>query len=86
MPVPNIPNWSSLDRAARADAAVQWCFDNGVHIGSIYHGHLAAAMSAWEQSMMEERLEMGEAYPYEPSPMDYVHLIRAIAAFLRSRV
>lgn len=86
MPIANIPNWISLTGLQRACAALDWCVDNGIHTASIMDYQLDAAMTAWSESLVEERREMGEEYPYEPSSMDYVHQIRAIAAFLRSRI
>lgn len=85
MPVPNIPGWNLRDRESRALAVLEWCDSNGIHTGSIMDYQLDAAMDAWASSMHEERAEMGEDYEIDPSPMDYVHQIRAIAAFLRSR-
>lgn len=86
MPVPNIPGWALRDRESRALAVLDWCLGNGVWVGSIMGYQLTAAMEAWETSMVEERREMGEDYKVDASPMDYVHMIRAIAAFLRSRI
>lgn len=86
MSVPNIPGWSLRDRESRAIAVLDWCIDNGVWVGSIMGYQLDEAMAAWEASMIEERRAMGEGYDFLPSPMDYVHMIRAIAAFLRSRI
>lgn len=85
MSVPNIPHWASLDPEQRARGVLEWCDEQGIHTASIFDYQLAAAMTAWEQSILEERRDMGEEYPYEASVMDYVHQIRAIAAFLRSR-
>jgi hypothetical protein len=86
MPVPNISNWNSLSGVQRAEAVLSWCLEQGIYPGSIMDYQLDAAMTAWAESMREERVEMGEDYNVEPSPMDYVHQIRAIAAFLRSRI
>jgi hypothetical protein len=84
--IPAIPNWQSLDAVQRSSAVLDWCVDSGIHTASILDYQLAAGMEAWEQSMFEERREMGEEYEYVASPADYVHQIRAIAAFLRSRI
>lgn len=86
MPVPNIPNWNSLSGVERASAVLDWCLANGIWVGSIMDHQLYVAVAAWEVSMRSERAEMGEEYDVQASPMDYVHLIQAIAAFLRSRI
>lgn len=85
MPVPNIEGWADRDRESRALAVLEWCDANGIHTASILDYQLDAAMKAWEESILDERREMGEEYPYISSPMDYVNQVRAIAAFLRSR-
>jgi hypothetical protein len=86
VPVPSIPNWSSLSGVQRADAVLNWCLENGIWVGSIMDHQLYVAVAAWEVSMRKERAEMGEEYDVQASPMDYVHLVQAIAAFLRSRI
>lgn len=86
MAIANIPNWSSLTGLQRACAVLDWCVDNGIHTASIMDYQLEAAMNAWAQSILDERRDMGEEYPYHPSSMDYVHQVRAIAAFLQSRI
>ena len=80
MPVPHIPGWAFCDRESRAIAVLDWCVDNGDEIASIMGYQLAAAMTAWELSVSDE-----SGHTVEASPMDYVHQIRVIAAFLRSR-
>lgn len=84
--IANIPNWSSLTGLQRACAVLDWCVDNGIHTASIMPYQLAAAMTAWTESILGERRDMGEEYPFEPSSMDYVHQVRATTAFLRSRI
>lgn len=86
MTTPIIPRWAILTDEARADAVIDWCQQNGIDTSSIVDYQLAAAMAAWSDSMHQERVDMGEGYPHEASPADYVHQIRAIAAFLRSRI
>lgn len=86
MNVPNIPGWDLRDGESRALAVLDWCLLSGIEISSIMSYQLDAAMAAWAESMRAERVEMGEDYEFPPSPMDYVHMIRAIAAFLRSRI
>jgi hypothetical protein len=85
VPVPNIPGWADRDGESRALAVLEWCDANGIHTASIMDYQLDAAMTAWAESMRAEREETGSEYDVEASPMDYVHQIRTIAAFLRSR-
>lgn len=81
MSVPNIPGWTLRDRESRAIAVLDWCVDNGVEIASIMGYQLAAAMEEAEATIAED-----DGVAFEPSPVDYVHLVRVLAAFLRSRI
>lgn len=81
MSVPNIPNWQSLSSGQRARAVLDWCIDSGIHVGSIMDYQLDAAMKEAAAQIAEET-----GVSHESSPMDYVHLVRVLAAFLRSRI
>lgn len=81
MSAPNIPGWSLRDRESRAIAVLDWCLENGVEIASIMGYQLAAAMEEAEATIAEE-----DGVPHEAAPMDYVHMVRVLAAFLRSRI
>jgi hypothetical protein len=78
--VPTIPGWADRDGESRALAVLEWCDANGIHTASIMDYQLAAAMTEAKESIVED-----DAIPCDPSPMDYVHMIRVLAAFLRSR-
>jgi hypothetical protein len=80
MPGPNIPGWADRDGESRALAVLEWCDANGIHTASIMDYQLAAAMEEAAATIVED-----DGVSYELSPMDYVHVIRVLAAFLRSR-
>jgi hypothetical protein len=79
-PVPNIPGWADRDSESRALAVLEWCDANGIHTASIMGYQLEAAMEEANKTIEED-----DGISYEPSPMDYVHVVRVLAAFLRSR-
>lgn len=81
MSVPKISGWAFRDRHSRALAILDWCVDNDVETASIMGYHLAAAMEEAERQIAEET-----SVEHESSPADYVHLVRVLAAFLRSRI
>lgn len=81
MPVPNIPDWSMRDRESRALAVLDWCVEHGISTASIMGYQLDAAMKEVEAQVAEE-----DGVPSEPAPMDYVRMVRVLAAFLRSRI
>lgn len=79
--IPNIPGWDLRDRESRALAVLEWCDANGIHTASIMDYQLDAAMKEAEATIAEDT-----GVSHESSPMDYVHLVRVLAAFLRSRI
>lgn len=81
MNAPNIPNWRSLTAEQRAGAVLDWCLQQGIDIASIQYYQLAAAINEARKAIADD-----DAVPCEPSPMDYVHMIRVHVAFLRSRI
>ena len=81
MSVPNSPGWALRDRESRALAVLEWCVDNGVETASIMGYQLDAAMKEAETQIAEET-----GVAHESSPADYVHMVRVLAAFLRSRI
>jgi hypothetical protein len=81
MTAPNIPTWGSLTAEQRACAVLDWCLEQGIDTSSIQAYQLAAAMAEANQAIAD-----ADDGPFEPSPMDYVHLVRVLAAFLRSRI
>ena len=80
MSAPTIPDWASLDADQRADAVIIWCMTQGIDTSSILDYQLAAAMEEANKTVAEAGI------PFDPAPMDYVHMIRVLAAFLRSRL
>jgi len=81
MVAPNIPRWAEFDAEQRACAVLDWCVDNSIDTSSIQDYQLAAAMAEANVLVAEN-----DGLSFEPSPMDYVHLVRVLAAFLRSRI
>lgn len=82
MSAPHIPGWQSIDSVQRAQAAIDWCQANGVDTSSINARGLAGAMNALAGVVLDEGIRDGDA---DFSPVDYVHQIRAIAAYLAAR-
>ncbi len=81
MSAPNIPNWASLSAEGRADAVIFWCMTQGIDTASILDYQLAAAMAEANKAITED-----DGVSFDPSPVDYVQLVRVLAAFLRSRL
>lgn len=81
MSTPNIPRWTEFTADQRADAVIDWCLEQGIDTSSIMGYQLAAAM-AEANAMIAEN----DGLEFNPSPVDYVHMVRVLAAFLRSRI